>query len=332
MPPVRRWIRRLLVACAAAFAGLVLAEGALAVFFPQPIYDIYIRDAVRGHRLEASAVRHCRTAEYRVEVRTNALGIRDREIGPKRAGERRLLCLGDSFTHGAQVSRDETFCQVLERSLGEPWEVVNAGIPGYETAHERIFLHNDLWGLEPDAVLVNFYQNDVTGWRVGADGDRLRLLDGNGAFLPAPSWHSRIRNRLCSRSHLYYIVWRALRDAHVWREAPDAQADPEAWSATEGNLRALVEECRAHSIPVGVAVLPWYGRVLQESVDRNDVHRRVPEVCAAIGVPYLDLLPSFLEDGRASLYYRIDGHFAHDGHALAAQEIERFIREQGWVR
>lgn len=330
-----KWRKIWLAGAATAFA-LLLTEGALAFLLPQPIHDIYVSDPVRGHRLERDAVRRVRTREYRTEIRTNSLGIRDRDLGAKRPGERRVLCLGDSFTHGAQVAAGETFVEVLESSLRADdgdWEAVNAGIPGYETAHERVFLHNDLWPLRPDVVLVCFFQNDVVRQRVAADGDTLRFVDDQGAFLPAARWDGRIRNWLCSRSHLYYLVWRAARDARLPdRAGAPEEADETSWRETEGNLAAIAAECRERDVPLGVVVIPWRERVLRGVRDPYDVHRRVPEACARIGVPCLDLLPAFLADGRTSLYFQGDGHFAPDGHVLAAREIEGFMRREGWVQ
>lgn len=52
-----------------------------------------------------------------------------------------------------------------------------------------------------------------------------------------------------------------------------------------------------------------------------------------VGAPMLDLLPALYaatEDG-SPLYYPYDKHWTAAGHAIAAEEIERFLREQGLV-
>lgn len=100
------------------------------------------------------------------EVRINALGMRDDEVAVRKApGRFRILVLGDSHLFGWGVGQDESFAQVLERRLEAlapgRFEVLNAGVPGYNTVmEERYFeLHAD--ELEPDLVLVHYVDNDM---------------------------------------------------------------------------------------------------------------------------------------------------------------------------
>lgn len=97
--------------------------------------------------------------------RTNAQGFRaDREYAAERhGGSLRVLGIGDSVTWGTRVDEDESFLGVLRTRLQaeDPGaEVINAGVVGYSTWQEALFLEKYGLPLRPDVVLVNFCSND----------------------------------------------------------------------------------------------------------------------------------------------------------------------------
>lgn len=99
----------------------------------------------------------------------NSLGFRGREVAlPKPAGVFRILTLGGSSTWDQTVSgTDATWAAQLEdrlnatRAPDDPrFEVVNGGVPGYNSAEDVM---NFLWRgvyVEPDAVIVYQGYND----------------------------------------------------------------------------------------------------------------------------------------------------------------------------
>lgn len=106
--------------------------------------------------------------EYTTYFRTNSLGLRGPEVSPdKRADVYRVLVLGDSFVEAAQVAEEYSFVQRLERSLNakappKRVEVLNAGIGGWGTGQQMLYLQQEGPRLQPDLVLLVFYPgNDV---------------------------------------------------------------------------------------------------------------------------------------------------------------------------
>jgi hypothetical protein len=61
-----------------------------------------------------------------VRVVTNHLGLRAPELGPKEAGEFRILSLGESTTFGAMVGNDETYSAFLEADLNRAFRDTSA--------------------------------------------------------------------------------------------------------------------------------------------------------------------------------------------------------------
>lgn len=100
------------------------------------------------------------------EVQINALGMRDRErTAAKPPGVFRILVLGDSHLFGWGVGQDESFAAVLQAQLDERapgrFEVLNAGVPGYNTVMEARLFERRVDELSPDLLLVHFVDNDM---------------------------------------------------------------------------------------------------------------------------------------------------------------------------
>lgn len=97
----------------------------------------------------------------------NALGMRDRERSLEKAqGTFRIVGLGDSHTFGWGVEREETYLARLEELLGVAYpgrsiEVLNFGVPGYNTVQEVESLAERIDELDPDLVIINYVNNDM---------------------------------------------------------------------------------------------------------------------------------------------------------------------------
>ena len=100
------------------------------------------------------------------EFSTNAQGFRNRKdfAYEKPADTVRVLSLGDSQTQGYEVRQDFTYSSIVERYLnarGYQVEVLNAGVSGFSTAEELLFLENEGFKYQPDVVIVGFNANDL---------------------------------------------------------------------------------------------------------------------------------------------------------------------------
>ncbi len=98
---------------------------------------------------------------------TNSKGFRDeKDIEyTKPEGEYRILVLGDSHTQGYEVNQYETYSVLLEKSLigkGHSVRVLNAGVSGFSTAEALVFLEQEGYKYDPDAVVLGFFANDYS--------------------------------------------------------------------------------------------------------------------------------------------------------------------------
>lgn len=146
--------------------GLAVLEGGLRLLGFGPPKNLLTFDAACGWAKKPNASQHKRGPEFDVHLRTNELGLRDDPMdGPaKPAGSYRVLALGDSFTQGWSVSRDDLFVDILERwwqAEGRKVDVVNAGTEGWSTDQEVAWFLEHGADFQPDLVLVFAYENDL---------------------------------------------------------------------------------------------------------------------------------------------------------------------------
>lgn len=93
------------------------------------------------------------TAERRIHVRHNSLSLRDIELSA--SGKPRILFVGDSFVWGNDVEAEERFTELLRKQM-PGYDIVNAGVSGYGTDQEYLWLKR-LWDrIEPAAVVLMF--------------------------------------------------------------------------------------------------------------------------------------------------------------------------------
>lgn len=129
-----------------------------------PRYVCATSFGIRGNLPNASYWQ--KTAEYKINVRTNSKGIRsDREIPyEKPDGVKRIVVLGDSFGMGYEADLPDTFLFMMEQGLthaGKKIEVVNLSVSGHGNAEELIMLQNEGIKYSPDLVLLVWQETDL---------------------------------------------------------------------------------------------------------------------------------------------------------------------------
>jgi lysophospholipase L1-like esterase len=333
-----------LVASGVLFA-LVLSEGLLVAILPPPIVWRTPQERYRNHPTRLFDLRpNQQVFTHDKPARINALGFRGAEVEtPKRGDRFRVVIMGDSVTFGNGVGDDETYSAQLARRLGGAGsrnvEVINAGIPAYDTWQHTLLLEEVVLSLEPDLVVLGFYENDIAPRPktihpiVNELGEPPRV--GLGAWL-GDRWIFFLK-----RSRVLILAWEAYHRVRArWWPSPAAEkrnallnghrhpALEEGWKeVTRGlhHMRALLERA---SIPFRIVVFPMPEQVWNKDAPTSAYQGRLQEITSAIGTPTLDLLPAFREaaaDGQP-LYIFWDWHPNANGHRIAAQAIEGFLR------
>ncbi|QDU67392.1 DUF5989 family protein [Engelhardtia mirabilis] len=189
--------------------GLIVLEVGLRVLGKGPTVSPLVFDGATGWSKKPGFTQTKKTPELRAHFELNELGLRDDPMATpaKPEGVYRILALGDSFTYGFSVEREDLFVDQLEdlmRADGRMVQVVNVGTEAWDTAQEAAWLEAHGAEFEPDLVLLLPYENDLywnsqpvyqTGNgplekpRYGADGKREeRSLEDRSAKPWHQSW------------------------------------------------------------------------------------------------------------------------------------------------
>ena len=241
----KTFLQNAIIVVLSCLVALILAEG-LTRFVLAPSLTLFPSFHARAdygdftiRRLRPNTVFKHTSTEGSWEFRTNAKGLRsDIEVPyEKPDGVVRVLLLGDSQTQGYEVDQDATYAVVLERSLragGLKPEIVNAGVSGFGTAEQLVYLAQEGMKYDPDAVVLGFFKNDFQD-NVKADLYRTendRLVPGNRAYVPGVRALEVINSIwlfrwLSQHSYLYsYLlntVWNAAKKALLGKKRAELQ-------------------------------------------------------------------------------------------------------------
>ncbi|HVS11574.1 MAG TPA: DUF5989 family protein [Planctomycetota bacterium] len=161
-----RAINVLLACLMSLLLGLAVIEGGLRLIGRGPKPTILRFDPKLGWSKEPGALNHRSGPEFDVRVVVNEQGlIGDAMPDPaKPAGTFRVAMLGDSFTQGFTVAREDLFVDLLARwwkAEGRSVDVINAGTEGWSTDQEVAWLLENGERFAPDLVLIFPYENDL---------------------------------------------------------------------------------------------------------------------------------------------------------------------------
>lgn len=169
----KKWLVNLSLFVFSIFVALLIGELIVRFLYKDTIvlYPRYTTNAKYGNfsiRCVRPNMQYIhRSIDGVFHFKTNNHGFRNDENieYAKKDKEVRILCLGDSHTEGYEVNQDETFSWVTEhliRAKGINATVINAGVSGFSTAEELIFLENEGYKYQPDFVVLGFFANDFS--------------------------------------------------------------------------------------------------------------------------------------------------------------------------
>ena len=298
---------------------LVLLLAGSVCLFGGEIYYRFLYDTTDSFGLTKTTARWF----HRHFVKNNA-GVRDSipYRGRLTPGLRRVTFLGDSFTAGHGVKDvEDRFANRVRRLLPDR-EVQIAAQPGWDTGHE-IDMLPEAWrrGYEMDTVVLVYCLNDIADivpeWRAILE----RIYEGqspgwlvNGSYF-LNVWHHRLK---------------ALRDPDIssYYRFVIANYEGPVWERQAERLRGLERDLAARRIRLMVVTFPFL-HTLGADEECRAIHAKLNRFWEAEGVPHLDLLPVFEGmEAEDLVVNRFDAHPNEKAHALAAEAIAKFLREQ----
>ncbi len=221
----------------------------------------------------------------------------------KPPGEKRLLCLGDSFAFGLWCDEDETLVGHLarmanerERSAGSDvtWRGINLGVPGYHSGQQLAAFEAEGLGLDPDVVVLYFNTNDIIHEGHFLD-EELGALRAD--HLPLPTGLRRLLWRV---SHLYGAITKAYTKKyqrkpkpHLNSEVPWSHVRPENQEYTAASIRRIAELCEERDLPlffVHQPLMTWAGDTRSDDWEVLPLVAWAEDLREELGLPGINLL------------------------------------------
>lgn len=244
----------------------------------------------------------------------------------------RVAVVGDSFTFATSMQFDDAFPRKLERLMhAEGYSnaaVVNYGVPGYSTAHERSAVVDAVRdGAEILILQVTLNDPQRKSYRpsglTGLNQFGPLVLEGRELRL-ARIWNTYefIRTRIHNTKTLdHYISY-----------YHDLFFNKVTWVPFKNAVTDIVRFCDDHEVPLLVVVFPLFGTELDADYPFHRLHERVGNLFARKNIPVLDLYSLYegIPLERIQVEPGIDFHPNEYGHRLAAEAIyEWMVYERG---
>jgi len=281
--------------------------------------------------------------------RINSKGFRsDKEYTyNKPKGVFRILAIGDSFTMGYEVNKDECFTVVLSDHLtnaGIKNEVINAGVSGYSNAEELVFLEHEGLKYDPDVVVLSFYNNDIMD-NIRAnlytiDSDTILLV--NKIFQPAMGIRDVLNSFflyrwLSQNSYLFNFltyqatsfVMNSMEDKNL-KEMDDtnegATDDKPVRNTPNYLANKLVERMYELNRERGIQF------ILMDIPDKRHYKQSFPAEYnpEAVSDDYLNMLEMFKAGKyqKQDLYWDGYGHWTPKAHAIAGEKLSQLVQNR----
>lgn len=243
-----------------------------------------------------------------ITIEHNSGGFRDEEPRPEDAAKPGIAFVGDSFTWGFDVERQDRFTERLRPSWPDK-RILNLGISGYSTDQEFLLLQQEFEVYRPGVVFLLVCANDRAGnitnkmygyfkpfFREGAQGS-LEL-----AGVPVPQ-NAMYRYKHAAWPYRPKLILLFLKLMERWAPQPELRtADPTL--AIIKNIDSFLKD-RGSRLVVALV----------------DADESLKAYCDEQRIDVLDLTEI---DSR----YRFEhggAHWNEEGHALAADLISRYL-------
>lgn len=276
----------------------------------------------------------------------NYFGYRGRELSiPKPKGIKRIVVFGGSAVYCTGISDEETWPRQLENALGKPYEVVNAGVPGYSSVEHIIQTSLLMSDLAPDIGIYFVGWNDMRNTHIRglkpdySDFHALYQFDNLGLSTPrraagslALYYFVKGINKIFSKINIRYRV-AGSADQYT------ARVDVRALKLYKRNMRLIIVLCRAQGMrPIMVPQVLNYGVFAPDKPDDWMPFVRGKDVKAILGAynqglavvcaeEKVDFVGEVLDQKFDGSCFIDNGHFSAKGSKILAGIIRRYLIE-----
>lgn len=328
-------LRALLFGCYTAIIAVLLLELLVRFVIRQPYYAFpegyFINNEYYGYGLAPNFKGKYSQPEFTISIDTNSQGLRDKELSHCENCFR-ILGLGDSFAFGDGVELGQSYLSILERLLdkggGERYEVIKAGVIGYSTFNEKLYLEKKGLGYLPDLVIVEFWWDDLGIGQVTYLADTGFLTTGK--INNAAHWRLYLNRHWRSYAFLRAAYTRIFKKALFASQAGTLLESRDAlkkkFEITLNEFNEINYICSQNNIKCVFVLIPLREFVYDKAGSRKqwDGFRAFLD---SKGIKYIDVTPDLIKAVRsgAPVFFSADPHLNKTGHRVVAEAIYRYL-------
>lgn len=282
------------------------------------------------------------------KVTTNSLGLRDYRPPHKVDNKTQILILGDSFTFGFGVLLEESYPFLLEKLLNadsnnsnNKYEVINAGVPGYDTVQELELLKRIISHYSPKWIIVGFHPSDLVkphpGKRDNNGKDQsvdLVEIDDTRKYERKINWMLRLRETLRYNSSFFSWFFKFYKTTLIKYIPPPKgflSLNPERFldSPQFNTCKIAFKEIRKYSnnnnaemiIFMVVPLVYW------DAYPYMNLHKAIAQFCKDESIYFVDPFDEFSKYNAGELWVAPnDSHYNPKANEIAAKSIFSFFQ------
>jgi lysophospholipase L1-like esterase len=323
-------------------------RGSLAAFHEELGYTL-----VPGAR---GSVTFFEFGSYRFEI--NDHGFRDDRL---REDAFKILALGDSFTFGDGVEQRYAYPHQLESILASqtnlaPVDVINAGIPSYDTRSELKYFEILSKSIRPGIVLVNILANDILSNLQRVDSEHYKSLSenkapivverhGDSGVVPLPG---ALKKFLQNESHLYILTARGFHSVllglrlrnpvcYGLEVLPETDDVKSAWAQTKQLLAEFQSLAGSIGAELVLVHIPQNTEFLtndtseERKCDWQAASRHLDAIARSLSLPMVSTFDALRRQGGEDLYYPVDGHLTSRGYRVVADVVASYLTKNNLI-
>jgi hypothetical protein len=257
-----------------------------------------------------------------VRVVTNSLGLRDYRPPSKSSDKEQILVLGDSFTFGYGVPLEGSYPYRLEQLLNgqagaDEYEVINAGVPGYDTVDEFELLQTILPEYSPRWIIVGLHPGDF-------------MSREEIQHRPLVRWREALRYK--SAFFAWFLrFYRTRMMKYVPPPKSLLSVDPDSFfkSREAARIRNALKQTSnlAASNEADLVVFMIVPLVHWDRYPYKNIHAGLSSFCEENSIYFVDPLDEFSGHDPGSLWLTSnDSHYSTEANRIAAKALHKFFQ------
>lgn len=280
------------------------------------------------HTFHKNKIQKITATEFSYTIPYNSLGFTGEEWSIKKDSNKlRIISLGDSFTEGDGAPLDSSYPVLLNKILGNKYEVLNAGVRGSDPAFGYKNLQDRLLDYNPDIVIQAVSENDVLFDFCIRGGFERFVTDTVVRFNEPPWWEPLYAMSYTLRLFLnLFDINMKTPCGNIYNSSIIAKRNEQLKDIFDRFDKLAKEK----SVKVIIMFYPTKFEVFREAYN-YDFSESIKYIKKLNNVLAIDLFPcykNYIENTRenySNFYWNIDGHHNAKGYNLMAQCVSEEI-------